>query len=384
MPLQRRCQRPSALQGAQPVPAEPEMMAAKARVKLLEAHLGATAAPAALAAAPSPAAAAAASRPFGVEDMFRERALGSAQLSPCGTRVAYTVTTTDRITDSSETALWMASTVEADAQPLRLTAKGTDASDPQWSPDGSMLAFLSSRVEPGSTDSPSTQVWALRLVGGEAFKLTSLDSGVNTFEWSPDIERPRLLLSTRETLAPSEGKDGDHPANENDGGKEPVKAEPWVMDSLQFKQDYIGYLDQTRGGTHLWVQEPAVPPEDDDSEGESSAPTLTQITSGMKTDETSAAWSPDGRRVAFASNRTADPDANSSSNIYVVSADNTDRGRSLVRVTAAEGSGDSQPAWSADGKTIAYVTTPNADADLIAGSGFGAKNNAAVFPMKTH
>ena len=147
------------------------------------------------------------------------------------------------------------------------------------------------------------------------------------------------------------------------------------MDSLQFKQDYIGYLDQTRGGTHLWVQEPAVPPEDDDSEGESSAPTLTQITSGMKTDETSAAWSPDGRRVAFASNRTADPDTNSSSNIYVVSADNTDRGRSLVRVTAAEGSGDSQPAWSADGKTIAYVTTPNADADLIAGSGFGAKNN---------
>eukprot|EP01043_Picozoa_sp_COSAG02_P104028 COSAG02_NODE_40026_length_410_cov_0.610932_1_plen_35_part_01 len=35
--------------------------------------------------------------------MFRERSVGSAQLSPCGTRVAYTVTTVDRVADTSET-----------------------------------------------------------------------------------------------------------------------------------------------------------------------------------------------------------------------------------------------------------------------------------------
>ena len=265
--------------------------------------------------------------------MFRERSVGSAQLSPCGTRVAYTVTTVDRVADTSETALWMAH-VDAGTPPLRMTARGTDATAPRWSPDGSMLTFLSSRAEPGSAVPPSTQVWALKLAGGEAFKLTSLHGGVQSFEWSPDIRRPRLLLSTREILglAALETKDNDSVE------QRAPKAEPWVMDSLQFKQDYVGYLDSRRGGLHLWVQEPAVPllPEQNVAEdSEATAPKLTQITSGIHTDETNAAWSPDGRRVAFASNRTPEPDTNSSSNIWVVSADNTDQGKSLVQVLKA-------------------------------------------------
>ena len=40
-----------------------------------------------------------------------------------------------------------------------------------------------------------------------------------------------------------------------------------------------------------------------------------------------------------------------------------------TQITAADGAGDRKPAWSPDGKWIAYVTTPNADANLIAGSG---------------
>ena len=207
----------------------------------------------------------------------------------------------------------------------------------------SILAFLSSRTDSSSTEKiPTTQVWALRLVGGEAFRLTNLHNGVETFEWSPDVQRPRLLLSTRETLNPPrlktlEDSSVNNMVEEEHGHEEPAKAEPWVMDSLQFKQDYIGYLDNRRGGVHLWVQEPAVPllPEQDASSdgGVKSTLKLTQITSGRKTDETGAAWSPDGRRVVFASNRTPDPDTNSSSNIWVVSADNVDKGKSLVQVS---------------------------------------------------
>ena len=106
------------------------------------------------------------------------------------------------------------------------------------------------------------------------------------------------------------------------------------------------------------------------------APMLTQITSGKSSNESSATWSPDGQLVAFASNRTPEPDSNTSSNIWVVSADNTDKGATLAQVTSSEGAGDSSPAWSPDGKWIAYVTTPNADAQGTAGSGYGTPHLA--------
>jgi dipeptidyl aminopeptidase/acylaminoacyl peptidase len=81
---------------------------------------------------------------------------------------------------------------------------------------------------------------------------------------------------------------------------------------------------------------------------------LTQITSG-EFDESAGVWSPDGTRVAFVSNRTDNPDGNSNSDIWIVAADNTDQGETLLQVTTNPGS-DRSPAWSPDGESIAYVT----------------------------
>jgi Tol biopolymer transport system component len=323
------------------------LRAQRGRVQRLEGHLSSTPA----AAAPKP-------RPFGLDDMFRMQSVASAQLSPDGKYVAFTVTATDRAADSSETALWMASAIDASVQPIRMTARGTSADSPRWSPDSLLLTFLSSRPEPGSDAPASSQVWGLRLLGGEAFKLTAVETGVLGYSWSPDASRPRLLLSVRDDLTPTAPED-----DADEVAAASPKAEPWVMDSLEFKQDYVGYLDVTRGGVHLWVQEPAVPSMD----AHAAAPTLTQITSGKTSSESAATWSPDGRLVAFASNRTAEPDSNTSANIWVVSADNTDKGSALSRVTASEGAGDSSPAWSPDGQWIAYTTRPNADAQVRAG-----------------
>ena len=61
------------------------------------------------------------------------------------------------------------------------------------------------------------------------------------------------------------------------------------------------------------------------------------------------AWSPDGRKIAFVSDR----DGNSE--IYVMNADGSGQ-RRLTRNPAY----DADPAWSPDGRTIAFVTTATA------------------------
>jgi dipeptidyl aminopeptidase/acylaminoacyl peptidase len=126
-------------------------------------------------------------------------------------------------------------------------------------------------------------------------------------------------------------------------------AKPWVIDRLQFKEDELGYLDRRR--THLYVFDLA-------------AKSLTQVTSGDY-DDSEPAWSPDGKLLAFSSNRsTPDPDANYNSDIWTVAVDNVarsasassdDKGAHLTQVTSNPGA-DTSPAWSPDGKWLTYVS----------------------------
>ncbi len=264
-------------------------------------------------------------RPMEIEDQYRIRRVGNAEVSPDGDWVAYTVTTTNLEKDESKTQIWMVST--EGGEPIPLTMSGESASNPRWSPDGKYLSFTASRGEDART-----QVFVLDRRGGEASPLTDVEQGVNGYEWSPDGSKLVLTIRDADTIdAPEEGGEGSG------------VREPWVINRLQTKYDGRGYLTDTRK-THLYVFDLATEQ-------------LTQITSG-EWDEGSPSWSPDGSKIAFSSNRTEDPDANSNSDIWVVSANNTDKGGTLVRITDYEG-GDGNPVWSPDGRFIAYTTGIN-------------------------
>lgn len=254
------------------------------------------------------------------DDLFQLRRVGVPAVSPNGEWIAYTVTITSLEKESSETRLWMVPS--AGGEPLPMTAPGSSVSNPQWSLDGRYLSFTASR------NGGDNQVWVLDRRGGEARPLTTHEGGIAGYRWSPDATR--LLLTIRDPK----------PEDEWANGKKDAPQAPWVVDRLQFKRDGTGYLTGDRH-THLYVYDLA---------GES----LTQITSGSH-DEGLGVWSPDGSKIAFVSNRTENPDGNSNSDIWVVAANNTDRGATLLQVTTNPGA-DHSPTWSPDGTHLAYVT----------------------------
>ena len=278
-------------------------------------------------------------RPVTIDDYFRIQAVHDPQLSPDAKWVAYEIDTASLKTDKTETRIWMVPTSGGDSIPL--TADGLTSTHPRWSPDNKYVAFLSAR------NGGKTQVWLLNRLGGDAQQLTHTVQDVDDFAWSPDSRRLVLILkdpTPDELHAPkvktSSSADSSAAADTPSDDKEKKSTKPWVIDRLQFKLDTVGYLDRRR--THLYVF---------DLDKKS----LTQITSGDY-DDSEPAWSPDSKLLAFTSNRsTPDPDATYNSDIWTVDASNTDKGAHLTQVTTNPGA-DTQPTWSPDGKSIAYVT----------------------------
>jgi dipeptidyl aminopeptidase/acylaminoacyl peptidase len=274
------------------------------------------------------AAAPAAPRNITIDDYFQIRDVAQPELSPDGQWVAYGVRTKMLKEDKNEQRLWMISTRGGDAIPL--TAEGVSSSHPRWSPDGKYLSFLSSR------NGGKSQVWLLNRQGGEAIRLTEIAQGVNDFEWSPDGTRLALVLTDpkAEDADAAKDKDKDKPA------AKPKTPPPYIVDRFEFKEDTVGYLDRRR--THLYVF---------NVEKKS----LNQITSG-DFDEAEPAWSPDGKFLAFTSNRsTPDPDRSYNTDIWTVASDYSDKGAHLTQVTTNPGP-DRSPSWSPDGKWIAFVS----------------------------
>jgi dipeptidyl aminopeptidase/acylaminoacyl peptidase len=131
------------------------------------------------------AAAATAKEVFSPEDVINTRFATSAELSPDAGWIAYTVSVARPIDDDPGGAyseLHVVSTETGEQRPF-VTGK-VNVSSVQWSPDGKAISF---RMRRG--DKAKTQVWTIRVDGGEAVQATDCKSDVISYRWHPSGAR---------------------------------------------------------------------------------------------------------------------------------------------------------------------------------------------------
>ena len=213
-------------------------------------------------------------------DIYRLQTLGDPQVSPEGNWIAYTLTSIDSALNKRNTDIWMISW--DGKQSVQLTSSTDAETQPRWSPDGKYLSFVSTRQ--GATNN---QIWLMNRLGGEGKQLTNIKDNLEAYSWSPDGKKILLTIQTLLDTA------------------KPKTPKPLVINRYAFKRDIEGYITQ-RQPIHLYLLDVETKKVD-------------TLTSGQY-DETGAVFSPDGKQIAFVSNRTEDPDRNINTDIFVMDA----------------------------------------------------------------
>ena len=285
-------------------------------------------------AAPAPAAE---PHPFSIQDMLAMQRIADPRVSPDGASVAFTVRVTDLEANRGRTAIWLADLGGKAARPL--TSGESSDTSPRWSADGRSLYFLSAR-------GGSQQVWKLPLDGGEAVRVTGQPLDVDAFEPFPD---GRLLAA----MAVVPGKTPDETKRILDA-KAKAKSSGMLFDGL-FVRHWDAWADGTRN--HLFVVDAAtgaardlMPAMDADAPSRPFG----------DLDET--ALSPDGKTVVFSARDAGKQEAWSTNfDLYAVGTDGSAAPRKLTTNPAW----DTQPRFSPDGKTLAYLamSRPGYEAD---------------------
>lgn len=268
--------------------------------------------------------------PIRPEDIYEIRVPTDCRLSPGGDRLATAVTQADREQLKNTSHLWMAEVGDSvEPRCSQFTHSKHAERMPRWSPDGKIIAFLSTRSE-------RTELWTIPADGGEGKQLTKLEGAIGEFAWSPDGRRLVVTFTPRD----AEAKDREERKKKGDPGTEAPLVR--TVQRLFYKHDGSGFLPQAR--THISIV---------DALTGKARP----LTGGDEFSESEPCFSPDGRWVYFTSNRSADPDRHADrEDIWRIPT----RGGSIERIRTFDGPAG-EPGISPDGRWIAFLGKKDAD-----------------------
>ncbi len=231
-----------------------------------------------------------------LDEFFNSVSFSSVKLSPDGNSVVIGTERADWDRQIFSKNLWLYRGEGANGSLIQLTQSGHDT-EPQWSPDGKWIAFLSDRKSDDAADASddsdddsdkkdegADQIYLIDPRGGEAFAVTSGSEEVHTFSWSADSRT--IYFATRD---------------------------PWTKaqkDDYRKKwKDVVQYRTAERGDTMFALDVPAAlakhqaPPtakSDADKESDTTPGTHAFAKSPLRVDE--LLTSPDGSKLAFMAN----------------------------------------------------------------------------------
>lgn len=273
--------------------------------------------------------------PLTVEDLWRVKRLGPPALSPDGQWVVVEVTTYRMEENDSTSNLWLLATNGGTAA-RRLTTRPGKNSDPAWSPDGKQIAFVSKPV------GESGQVFLIPPEGGQAKQLTDMPMSPFGLKWSGD---GKALFCIARTW-PDTPEDTRYRKKEQALKNSKVKAfvsdvalyrvwNEWIADG---RRPVIFAIDMASGAhknlfadTKLHL--PVLGPPD------SLSPAHYDI-------------APDGREFCFTADSLGENGTDYNRDLYVLPLDKPGPPRNI---TADNPANDAHPAYSPDGRWIAYT-----------------------------